>query len=124
MFTEAFIYKYADQEWLNNEPEMRLLQLIKYTDSKGEKKEFRLIQQIQNDCRNLGTRLGIDEPTLNGIDNSHRNPEQKCRAILDLWMTRDDGKYDVTWAGLLQALEDVQLGRQAKHLREALAAAE
>ena len=109
----------ADQEWLNDEPEMRLLQFIKYV-AKGVKKEFRLIKQIQNDCKDLGTQLGIEEPTLKGIESDSSNLEQRCKTILHKWMTRADGKYPVTWAGLLQALEDVQLGGVANHLREAL----
>ena len=97
---------------------MRLLHLIKYTDSEGESRTFHLIMTIQNDCRQLGTQFGIDNAILNGIDGT---PVEKCERILDLWMMRGDTKeYKVTWDGLLKALEDLQLKGVAKHLRTAL----
>ena len=104
---------------MNKEPEMKLLQLIKYTDFEGNSGTFRLIETIQNDWRRLGTQLGIETPTLNGL-YSKLSQEEKCEKILDLWMMRREGDYEVTWAGLLQALEDVQLKRAAKDLQTAL----
>ena len=101
---------------------MKLLHLIKYTDWEGNDKKFRLISEIQNSCRRLGTLLGIAKATLDGF-NKGLTLEEQCEKILDLWITRGDGEYSeysVTWAGLLQAMEDAELGGVAKHLREAL----
>ena len=110
----------VNSSWLDKEPEMKLLHLIKYTDAAGESRTFHLIMKIQNDCRRLGTLLGIDNAILNGIDN-RLTPEEKCEKILDQWMMRGDSReYKVSWAGLLQALEDLQLKGVAKHLRLAL----
>ena len=102
---------------------MKLLHLIKYTDSDGNNKMFRLISEIQNSCRRLGTLLGIPKATLDGFDNS-LTLEEQCEKILDLWITKGDGEYSATWAGLLQAMEDAELGGVAKHFREALTLAE
>ena len=104
---------------INMEPEINLLQLIKYTDSEGNSRTFRLIEKIQNDWRKLGTRLGIEKATLDGLDN-RLTQEEKCEQILDLWMKRGEGEYEVTWAGLLQALEDIQRKGIANHLQRAL----
>ena len=98
---------------------MRLLHLIKYIDSEGKDQKFHLISEIQNSCRRLGTLLGITKATLDGFDSS-LTLEEQCEKILDLWITRGDGEYSVTWAGLLQAMEDAELGGVAKHLTEAL----
>ena len=98
---------------------MKLLHLIKYTDSEGNEKNFRLISEIQNSCRHLGILLGIKKATLDGID-SNLTQEDQCEEILDLWITKGEGEYSVTWAGLLQALKDAELGGAAKHLREVL----
>ena len=108
-----------EMKLFNEEPEMNRLQLIKYTDAEGNSRTFRLIEQIQNHCKRLGIRLGIEKVTLDGFDN-RPTPEEKCEKILELWMMRGDGEYEVTWAGLLQALEDLQLNRAARHLRKAL----
>ena len=103
-------------------PKLDLLQLIKYTDSNGDSATFRLIATIQNDCRALGTRLGIEKATIDGFDRRHNiiTQEEKCENILDLWMKRGDGEYEVTWAGLVQALEDIQLKGVAQELKRAL----
>ena len=98
---------------------MSQLHFIRYTDSDGNDKVFRTISEIQNKCRRLGIRLGIETAKLNGIDSS-LTAEEQCEEILDLWKTRGDGEYSVTWAGLLQAMEDAELGGVAKHLRKAL----
>ena len=98
---------------------MKLLQLIKYTDSEGNDKEFRLIKRVQNHWRELGTLLGIDKATLDGFDSS-LTQTRKCELIFDLWITKGEGGYSVSWAGLLQALDDAELGGVEKHLNEAL----
>ena len=106
---------------MNVEPKNKLLHLIKYTDSEGNDKEFRLISEIQTSCRRLGTLLGITKAKLDGIDSS-LTLEEQCEKILDLWITSggEYSEYSVTWDGLLQALRDAELGGVAKHLREAL----
>ena len=108
-----------EMKLFNEEPEMNRLQLIKYTDSEGNSRTFRLIEKIQNHCKRLGIRLGIERATLDGFDN-RLTLEEKCEKILELWMMRGDGEYEVTWDGLLQALEDIQLKGVADHLRRAL----
>ena len=105
---------------LSMKPKLKLLQLIKYTDSDGNSETFRLIATIQNDCRALGTRLGIEKATIDGFDRRHITQEEKCENILDLWMKRGDGEYEVTWGGLIQALEDIQLKGVAQELKRAL----
>ena len=100
------------------EPPDILLSLIKYTDSQGQEKEFRLIQTIQNKCKELGTHLNIDESTLGGFERSHKYPVDICNKILGTWKER--GGNHVTWAGLIQALDDAQLGGIARKLTEAL----
>lgn len=98
---------------------MQLLQLIKYTDSKGNSVEYRLINKIQNDCKQLGYRFGIDQETIKGFDkNKVSPPVEVCEDILNEWIRR--GKGDVSWGGLLKALEDVELNGVAKHLWNAL----
>ena len=100
------------------EPPDHLLSLIKYTDSQGQEKEFRFIQRVQNKCKELGIHLNIDESTLEGFERSHKYPIDICNKILATWKER--GGDNVTWAGLLQALYDAQLGGIARKLTEAL----
>ena len=98
---------------------MKLLSLIKYSDSEGNDKSFRLVEKIQNDCKDVGEQLGIDRETLNSYDRkSQLDPEDACKDILDEWIKR--GEYEVAWSGLLKALEKAHLGGVAKGLKEAL----
>ena len=96
---------------------MQLLSLIKYTNIQGQEISFRLINEIQNDCMNLGTQLGIDHATLKSLKSGHESPPEVCKDILQTWINQGDR---VTWDGLLQALHDIQLKGIERHLREAL----
>ena len=94
---------------------------IKYSDLEGEEQSFHLIDEIQADCERLGTILGLGHSTLNGFDNRHRGDMPKfCKTVLHTWITRAQGKYSVTWGGLLDALKDAQLGGIATSLEKAL----
>ena len=99
------------------EPKVKFLSLIKYTDPEGEERTFRFISEVQNNCQDLGTELGIDPPILKGLQNSHGTPSNICKEILQTWRERG---VQVTWERLLQGLHDIQLGRIEKGLREAL----
>lgn len=96
---------------------MDLLYLIKYPDSQGHKEKLYLINEVQNACHNLGTQLDIDPATLDGLRNRYKDPPDFCKEVLHKWIDQGDG---VSWGRLLQALDDIQLGRIAKHLRKAL----
>ena len=107
---------------MNQEPTLQLLSLIQCPNPDGSTTSFYLIREIQNRCIVLGTRLGIDEPTLQSLRerNVHHGLERLCTEILNEWIIRGEGNYNVTWAGLLQALQDVPLKGIAKRLKEAL----
>ena len=94
---------------------MRFLHLIKYIDFEGNMRQFRLISEIQNYCRELGYVLGV-RVRLDEFDTL----KEQCEKILHMWLVRGDGMYSVTWGGLLQALKDAELGGVAKRLEEAL----
>ena len=96
---------------------MKLLSLIKYTDEERESATFELITEIQNECGPIGTQLGIDDPTIKGLREEHRNSADVCREILIKW--RDRG-VDVTWARLLGVLRDLKHKRVADSLEMAL----
>ena len=105
-------------KWMNKEPDIRLLTLIKYTTPEGKEDRFYLIRTIQNDCKNLGTHLGIDEETLTAYSERsiYKSKTEVCKDILYEWMKRSEGDYNVTWAGLLKAMDDAGLGGVANLL--------
>ena len=108
---------------MGKEPEPhKLLELIQYRDSNNDERKFRLIQEIQGECVDqLGTHLGIDQGTLDSFETKHRgNSRRICSDILSTWKGREEGDYEITWGGLLRALQDAQLNNHAIHLRNAL----
>ena len=107
-------------KWMNKEPDIRLLTLIKYTNPEGKEDRFYLTRTIQNDCKYLGTFLGIDKETLTAYSEKIKPKSEVCEDILYEWMKRGEGDYVVTWAGLLKAMDDAGLGGVANQLIRAL----
>ena len=103
-------------KWINKEPDIKLLTLIKYPNSEGKEDRFYLTRTIQNNCKNLGTFLGIDKETLTSYSEKSKPKSEVCEDILYEWMKRSEGDYDVTWAGLLRAMDDAGLGGVANQL--------
>ena len=104
-------------KWMNKEPNIRLLTLIKYNNSEGKEDRFHLTRTIQNDCKKTGTFLGIDEATLIAYSEKIKPRSDICGDILYEWMRRGN---DVTWAGLLTAMDDAGLDGVANQLIRAL----
>lgn len=108
-----------DLDWMSQEPNRKLLALIKYTYCVKER-EFRLISKIQNECTYLGTELGVDDETIDRIRKTEVSKVDMCTSILQTWKQRGDSEYEVTWGGLLEALNNTELGGVAKQLKRAL----
>ena len=102
---------------LKEEPSIKLLSLITFTNSEGEKATFQLITEIQTHCEDIGIQLDIDSPTIEGLHKEYKSPADICQKILTNW--RDRNK-DVTWEKLLKVLDELKLGRIAKKLKIAL----
>ena len=94
---------------------MRHIILIKY-QVHNEKKEFRLLQVIQNKWYDIGILLGVPVDTI----DSRKTNEEKCREILRMWMEMGSPEYPVEWDSLIQVLQDVQMRVVAEELRDAL----
>ena len=101
---------------MDETPDFVLLHLISYTDGSGEQKSYRLIQEIQNSCDQLGIHLGIEKAIIGGLEKTRDSLEKFCENILEKWIQR--GK--ASWGGLLKALEDAQLGEVYNNLKRAL----
>lgn len=94
---------------------------FKYIDLEGQKQDFRLIQDIQADCKTLGKILGVEHGTLERLNEKHRGDLQDiCNDVLHIWIVQDLGYYRVTWGGLLEALRDAELQGIAKDLEKAM----
>ena len=100
---------------------MDMLQLVKYTGSDGQTKEFRLLPKIQGHWKDIGTLMGIETSTLEAFEYKWPgDSKEQCREVLQAWLNQGSEKYPVTWSGLLEVLKDVQLKMISLELQEVL----
>ena len=79
------------------------------------------MEKIAYEWRTLGENLGFEYSKLESIAAHHRdNPKECCRAVLGQWLDNPPPDYPTTWHGLLELLEDGQLGQVVTELRNVL----
>ena len=97
------------------------LALIKWKDDQGQTQRFYLMDKITYKWRTLGELLGLPFSKLQSLAAEYQNrPEECCRAILGQWLDNPPPDYPTTWQGLLELLEDSQLGQVVTELRNVL----
>ena len=97
------------------------LTLIKWKDDQGQTQRFYLMDSIAYKWRTLGELLGLPFSKLQSLAADHQDKsEECCRAVLGQWLDNPPPDYPTTWQGLLELLEDGQLGQVVTELRNAL----
>ena len=109
------------EAWRQEQPLEKMLQLVPYTDVNGHKQSFRFLEEVKLNCTSLGTRFDISRTVMNSWEYQYqRNQYRVCELILQRWKENGSEQYEVTWGGLLTALEDAQLSDIAGQLENAL----
>jgi hypothetical protein len=98
---------------------LRHLNIIKWTDEDGQLQQFNLTKKIAHKWRTIAK---LTYSMLKRRDDEHRYPfkEKCCKAILELWLDNPPPDYPATWQGLMDLLEDSELGEVATELRTVL----
>ena len=79
------------------------------------------MDKISHKWRTLGELLRLSFSQLHSLVVEHRDRhEECCRAVLGHWLDNPPSDYPATWQGLLELLEDCQLGQVACDLRVVL----
>ena len=79
------------------------------------------MDKIAYKWRTLGELLGLPPSRLLSLAAEHRDkPDDCCRAVLGQWLGNPPPDYPTTWQGLLELLEDSQLGQVVTELRNVL----
>ena len=79
------------------------------------------MDEISHKWRIIGEILGLPFSKLQSLAAEHRDkPEECCRAVLGHWMDNPPPDYPTTWQGLIELLEDSQLGQVVSQLRTVL----
>ena len=91
--------------------------LLKYTDSDGQPKRIKLKDELSIKWHAMGDLLGISPARLNTVSG---DPIECCRKVLGMWFELGGGKYALSWEGLMELLEDLELIQALKDLKIAL----
>ena len=76
------------------------------------------MDSVEYKWRTLGELLGLPFSKLESIAAEHQNrPKECCRTVLGQWLGNPPPDYPITWHGLLELLEDSQLGQIVAELR-------
>ena len=79
------------------------------------------MDKISHKWRDIGGLTGLSFSDLENISEKHRgDPKECCRAVLGHWMDNPPPDYPTTWQGLIELLEDSQLGQVVSQLRTVL----
>ena len=97
------------------------LTLIRWKDDQGQTQRFFLKDRISHRWRDIGELTGLLYPELDNISEKYRgDPSECCRTVLGRWLDNPPPNYPTTWQGLLELLEDSQLGQVVSELRAIL----
>ena len=98
--------------------QLKNLTLIRWKDDQGKTQRFYLMDKIAYKWRTLGELLDLSFSKLQNLATEHREkPNECCRAVLGQWLNNPPPDYPTTWQGLLELLDDSQLGQVVMELK-------
>ena len=101
--------------------QVRHLKLIKWTDERGEIQRFSLMERVSLHWRDIGELIGLSFQQLECLAGEHRGKHTDCcRAVLGSWLDDPPEEYPITWRGLIELLQDSELGQVVSELKNAL----
>ena len=114
-------YKLLDVVFLVVEFDLHHFTMLKWTDSDGQRHSLKLRNEISSRWHEVGDLLKVEFSRQEGID-FHRRGDVRlcCRDVFVDWLEMEEPSYPTNWEGLLLLLEDLELNKVAKTLKEAL----
>ena len=77
------------------------------------------MENISYKWRTIGELLGLPFSKLENLAMEHcYKPEHCCRSVLGYWLDNPPPRYPTTWRGLIELLEDSQLGQIVHQLKQ------
>ena len=100
----------------------RFMDLIKWEDENGRKRELRIYSKIEHKWRQIATQLGYEPGGIESIEENHNRNYSRITAVFGHWFenARNLSTYPKSWQGLINLLEDTELGEIAEELKVAL----
>ena len=105
--------------------EHHFVDLIKWEDENGVQREFRIYSKIAHKWRQIATRLGFELGKIKSIKKNDYEDDSRITTVLRRWFENarslpNSGRYPKSWQGLINLLEDAELGEVAEELKKAL----
>ena len=104
----------------------RFLDLIKWEDENGVKRELRIYSKIAHKWRQIATRLGFEPGEIDSVRKNYPfDDHERVTTVLGRWFENavnlpNGSRYPKSWQGLINLLEDTELGEVARELKRAL----
>ena len=101
------------------------MDLIKWEDENGVKRELRIYSKIAHKWRQIATRLGFELGEIESVEENHQRNDSRITAVLRRWFENaknlaNANRYPKSWQGLINLLEDVELGEVAEEVKRAI----
>ena len=92
-------------------------------------KHLRLYSKISHKWELIATQLGFEPGNIDSIRRNHRDDRDRVSAVLRQWFDNAKNlpnarKYPKSWQGLINLLEDAELGEVATELHAALSSSQ
>ena len=106
--------------------EHRFMDLIKWEDEKGVKRELRIYSKIAHKWREIATLLGFEPGEIESIRKNYPfDDRDRVTVVLGRWFDNaknlpNASRYPKSWQGLINLLEDAELGEVAQELKRTL----
>ena len=95
--------------------------MIKWKTEGGDTERFYLMDHISHKWRDIGELLDISHSELKSISEKYRGDSKECcREVLGRWLDNPPVDYPTTWHGIIELLEDSQLGQVVSQLKSIL----
>ena len=79
------------------------------------------MERISSKWRDIGDLVGLSFQQLECMAKEYRDKHMDCcRAVLGHWLDNPPEDYPMTWRGLIELLEDCQLGQVVSELKNVL----
>ena len=97
------------------------LKLIKWRDERGETQRFYLMERASLKWRDIGELISLSFQQLECMEKEYRDKHiDCCRAVLGHWLDNPPEEYPITWRGLIELLQDSELGQVVTELKSVL----
>ena len=101
------------------------MQLIKWKDHNGVINNLRIYSKIAHMWRQIANLLGFEPGEIKTVENNYHGDDSRITTVFRRWFENANNLpnascYPKSWQGLINLLNDAELGKVAEELQQAL----